>query len=65
MYTGPADTGIFVRKSEELHWFGTPRRYRCSFELGIAMVWRTVRGVLVEKARNYTGLGALEVSMFI
>ena len=23
------------------------------------MVWRTVRGVLVEKARNYSGLGAL------
>ena len=59
MYTGPADTGIFVRKSKELQWFWSPRRYRCSFEQGITMVWRTVRGVLVEKARNYNGLGAL------
>ena len=59
VYTGPAVKSIFVRKSEELQWFGSPRRHPCSFEQGITMVWRNAKSVLVEKARNYTGLGAL------
>ena len=46
-------------KSKELHWFGSRRRYPCSFEQGITIVWRTVRSIFVEKARNDNSLGAL------
>ena len=59
VYTGPAAKSVFVRKSNELNWFWSPRRYPCSFEPGITLVWRTVRSVLDENAWNYTGLGAL------
>ena len=59
-YNGLANRKKYLRqKSTELQWFGSPRRYRCSFEQGITMVWRTVSGVLVERAWNYIALGAL------
>ena len=37
------------RKSNELQWFGSPRRYRCWFEPGITMVWGAAKGAIVEK----------------
>ena len=35
------------------------QRFAALFEQGSTMVWRAVRSVLVEKAKNYIGLGAL------
>ena len=59
VYSGPAATGVFVRESPELQWFWSPRRYPCSFELVITLVWHAVRSIFEEKARNYNCLGAL------
>ena len=47
------------RKRLELQWFGSPRRYPCSFEQGITLVWRAAKSMFVKKVRNYNGLGAL------
>ena len=51
--------GESARFSKELQWFGSPRRDPFLFEQGITIVWRTVRSVLCDLARNYTGFGAL------